>query len=246
MPVTRALVPCLGPVCACRMASWSVMNDRPGPTGAGHLGPSRRRVLACLQQAAEPLTVEVLAHALEMHPNSVRFHVAALLADGLIRSLTHSRPGPGRPPISYTADPASPTVGGDHYRELALVLAGHVAADSADPEASARRAGERWGRQLAASRPGVGDDLAGLIDTLRDVGFSCRLVGAPSEPELQITRCPYREVAQAQQEVICTLHLGAMRGYLDAIRSAYRVTALEPWAQEDLCLARFEGTPRRA
>ncbi len=54
------------------------------------------------------------------------------------------------------------------------------------------------------------DARTALLGMLDDLGFAPRLGPAPDEIELH--RCPFREVAEAHPEVACALHLGLMRG----------------------------------
>jgi predicted ArsR family transcriptional regulator len=61
----------------------------------------RRRddVLARLREAGRPLSAVEVARLAGLHPNTARFHLAALLADGLVERATETRATPGRPRV---------------------------------------------------------------------------------------------------------------------------------------------------
>ena len=210
----------------------------PAPPTADKLGPTRRRVLRFLQQSPTPVAVEPMATALDLHPNTVRFHASALRAAGLVQRITEPRATQGRPRDLYAAVPEAPSVAGDHYRDLAMALTSYVTTALPEPEAAALAAGRAWGERIATSEPPA-RDLRDLVDTVNAMGFSSRILDDPPTPTLEITRCPYRDLALAEQRVVCTMHLGLMRGYLDASGAELQVTELEPWARPNVCLARF-------
>jgi predicted ArsR family transcriptional regulator len=49
-------------------------------------------------------------------------------------------------------------------------------------------------------------------------------------------RCPFREMAQHHQEMVCSLHLGLMQGALDQMRALVTADRLEPFAEPNLCI----------
>jgi predicted ArsR family transcriptional regulator len=54
---------------------------------------------------------------------------------------------------------------------------------------------------------------------------------------LNLRQCPFREVAQHHQNVICSLHLGLMRGALARMRAPVIADRLEPFVEPSLCVA---------
>lgn len=113
----------------------------------------RHQVWAALHQSAQPLGVGALARRLSVHPNTIRFHLAALRRAGRVEQVADVRSGPGRPAQRYRAvagmDPAGPR----HYQVLARLLADSLAA-APDAAARATAAGRAWGSRLAADRTG--------------------------------------------------------------------------------------------
>jgi predicted ArsR family transcriptional regulator len=62
--------------------------------------------------------------------------------------------------------------------------------------------------------------------------------GAPLQ--LALHRCPFAEVAKAQGDVVCSIHLGLMRGALDELGVDVGVRDLRPFVRPDLCVAVLE------
>lgn len=203
---------------------------------AERLGPTRRRVLAHLQVQGDPMPIDVLASALSLHGNTVRFHLDGLLRDGLVRKLVERRSRQGRPRLLFAATLTVPSVSTVPYRELVDALLTHVrAAGNTEPEL-AERIGRAWGRTLGAQ--GEPDDaLRGLVEVVNRLGLTSRLHTADGAQALHIVRCPFRELTVGGDATICRIHLGMMRGYLEAAGSDRTVTALQPWVEPELCLA---------
>src|SRR5690606_26999183 len=117
------------------------------------LGESRSRVLAALQDAAQPLGVDEVAARARLHPNTIRFHLDALVEAELAERVPEERRSPGRPRALYVTRPGSVPAGSRSYRFLAQILASYIAAQTADPVRAATEAGQEWGRYLAGRPP---------------------------------------------------------------------------------------------
>ena len=76
---------------------------------------------------------------------------------------------------------------------------------------------------------------------MAELGFAPRVEAAAGggEYQLWLRQCPFREVARKHQGVICTLHLGLMRGALARMRAPVTAEGLEPFAEPSLCIARL-------
>ena len=215
----------------------------PTPDGGGAapetsaLGATRRRLLRTLQEAGSPVTIEDLSARMNLHPNTLRFHLMALIDSGLVLSDTERRTTQGRPRRLYSAAPASPTIDADHYRELAGAFVRHLAASSAGPD-SAEALGADWGRLLAQQQKPGSDPLAELTAAVQRLGFASRTDTAGERPVITITRCPYLDLAR-QDSTVCVIHRGIIDGYLHGCCSPLVMTELEPWATENSCRATF-------
>lgn len=241
--------------------------------------PTRARLLDALAAADHPLGVRDLAVLVGRHPNSVREQLERLVDAGLVERGIGPSTRRGRPPHRYTlarrgpseragvtsppAAESSPrtvasleaSTGGalaadaDGYRALARVLA-EALLRSGRIEA-AERAGEAWGAALVTRRTrrtGPRRALRRLVTILDRAGFGPEPATDPSAP-IRLRRCPFAALARERQEVVCSVHLGMLRGAVRAMTAPLRVTALEPFVRPDLCLVRLapaaEAVPGR-
>ncbi len=107
----------------------------------------------------------------------------------------------------------------------------------------------------ARSAGSLSAELVSLLDTL---GFAPELdddrphahpEGGPSQ--IRLRNCPFLELASSKPQIACSIHLGLMRGALDAWGSPVTVDRLDPFAEPDLCVAHLTregarcGTGRR-
>lgn len=126
------------------------------------LSAARVTVLRLLSADTEPVTVGRLAEQLGQHPNTVREHLDALVADGRVERVRATPTGRGRPAWLYQAVVDTELgdfegVGtnefgdGPEYASLAIALIDQVASESPDPLEVSRNAGERWGRSLISA-----------------------------------------------------------------------------------------------
>ncbi len=203
------------------------------------LGPTRRRVLAQLQEQPEPMAIETLGSDLGLHPNTVRFHLEGLFQDDLVRKLTEKRGRKGRPRVLFTAVPSVPPVSEVPYRELVEALLANVRAGESDDPGLAERIGNAWGRSIggAATPETALDELVAVVNRL---GLSSRLTDSDDGGRLlEIVRCPFREMTIGGDSTVCRIHLGMMRGYLEAAGTPDVVESLLPWVEPELCVAQF-------
>ncbi|HEX9031450.1 MAG TPA: helix-turn-helix domain-containing protein, partial [Streptosporangiaceae bacterium] len=189
------------------------------------LGRSRADVLDMLRAADGPLGVRDVAQQMGLHQNTARFHLEALVEAGLAVRGTEEREAPGRPRIGYRAAADGPA-GHRRYRLLAEMLTSLITATMPDPGRAAEEAGREWGAYLTEQpppyeRPTAADAIAKLTACMEALGFAPQGGDGSGSGQyrLRLGRCPFREVAQHHQDVICALHLGLMRGALDRMRA---------------------------
>ncbi|NLT56142.1 MAG: MarR family transcriptional regulator [Actinomycetales bacterium] len=231
-------------------------NDAPvsaQPVSAQPVSAQQGALLERLRLSPGAVTVPQLAAAVGLHTNTVREHLEALVARGLIRRERGEAHGRGRPAWRYVPEPGTPErdrVLRD-YVTLTRVLADQLAAVSRDPAADAVRAGEGWGRlladehRLAASR--AGEDPTGqgaeepelelvwpvVVEMLAELGFSPGV--DPATGEVVLLRCPFVDAARPRPEVICGVHLGIVRGVLAGLGAGSAVVELQPFTSEGTC-----------
>jgi predicted ArsR family transcriptional regulator len=201
-------------------------------------GISRSRLLAVLRQAMGPMGIRELADAVDLHPNTAREHLDQLVDAGLV-TREHAAPtGRGRPGLRYRAEPGATDDDPHAYRALASVLAGELARRP-DAVASARSAGESWGRAMARGSDATSSEGAAverLIELLAEAGFAPEASTDPGQP-IRLRHCPFGSLAHERGEVVCGVHLGLMRGALRELGAPLDAVSLEPFVEPDLCLA---------
>ena len=201
----------------------------------------RRQLIAELIDASDtPVSIAEIADRLDIHPNTVRFHLDALVADGQVERVLGEPTGPGRPPQMFRTHQGMPPNGPRNYRLLAEIALSTIAAKP-DPAAKAVETGQSWGGFLI-ERPAPGVRLSEnevvhrLLDLLADVGFAPE--SSASGSQIGLRNCPFLELVETQPEqIICRLHLGLMQGALAALNARTTVDQLEPFAEPGLCLA---------
>src|SRR5690606_9564207 len=100
----------------------------------------RRRLLAILRSATEPLDAQQLAQITGQHVTTVRFHLDILTRESLVRQFQQPPRGRGRPRIGYRAVQRS--IG---YQDLAQALADQLGPDPDRQAAAGIAAGRAWG-----------------------------------------------------------------------------------------------------
>ena len=178
------------------------------PDAGPPLGPSRARVLDLLLAAGSPLGVKEVGERAGLHSNTARFHLDALVEAGLAARAPLARSTPGRPGMAYQAIEGGSAAGRRRYRLLAEMLTTMIAGVMPKPDKAATEAGREWGRYLTEQPPPyqrleAGEAIERLTATLEEIGFAPEAVAEGTRYQLRLRQCPFREVAQNHQEVVC-------------------------------------------
>ncbi len=201
--------------------------------------PTRRRLLQLLRADGAARDAHDLAEVVELHLTTVRFHLEALRRAGLLVRSSSSPAGAGRPRTVY----AAVAVGGDvvdGYRQLASLLAAHLS-DIAEARATrAEQAGRSWAGQLVPTAGDTDltvDEAAGQVTGLfADLGFEPELASVGADRQIALRACPFRAVAREHPEVVCSIHLGLLRGSLVQL-GVSAASRLVPFVEPELCVA---------
>ncbi|HKD94185.1 MAG TPA: helix-turn-helix domain-containing protein [Gaiellaceae bacterium] len=196
----------------------------------------RQMILEALRSAHDGLDTNQLAERLDLHPNTIRWHLGLLTDAGLVHETPERRHGRGRPSIVHCLTGEGIARGRDEYRLLATVLTEVVAGDR-DGEARAYEAGVRWGRHLQQGEP-----EAGIADLLDQEGFAAEQHG----DRVEMRRCPFYALAEGSPQVICTLHHGIIDGALAEAGSEQTVDRLDPFVEPGLCIAHLSPEAQQA
>jgi len=114
-----------------------------------------------------------------------------------------------------------------------------------DPQGSTAAAtGRAWGQRLAAGTPpGSGQTALTRLDAVLDaVGFAQTRHEDQGGAEMRIHHCPFIELARQRPDVVCTLHLGLLRGAAEELDAPVDVTDLRPFARPGVCIATLRDT----
>lgn len=201
-----------------------------------------------LRAATAPLGVTETAERIGVHPNTVRFHLDALVTEGLVERRLEEPSGPGRPRTVYVPRPGMDRGGPRGYRLLAQILLSQLASRGPEARSAATEAGRAWGQYLVDPLPPFREPTAEeatgrLVALLDDLGFDPvpESSGAGEPPErIRLRHCPFLELAEEYGSLVCPVHLGLMQGALDGLRAPLTATGLEPFAEPDSCLAHMQ------
>jgi predicted ArsR family transcriptional regulator len=199
----------------------------------------RARIVEELDRNPGGLDAHELARRLELHANTVRWHLGILADAGLVASRPGERTSPGRPRVVYALRSETDAARHENYRLLAEILAGTMA-ELDDGPARAAEAGRAWGRYLVRRLPPnvrTSDAAATreVVDLLAHEGFRPEAGGG----EIRMHTCPFRELADSSAGIVCAVHRGLISGALEELRSSLEVERLDAFVEPELCVARL-------
>lgn len=179
-------------------------------TTAPGLGESQRAILDALKRRGEATTAG-LAAELGLNAETVRDHLRALGAHGLVRRAGSVRGGRGRPELVHGLTPAAealfPRREGETLRQLAAYLRenGHERLLERFFE---RLVAERRQEALARVAPLAGRErLEEVARILTELGFMAEVEGAADGPRLRLCHCPLRELVD-ETAIPCRAEIG--------------------------------------
>jgi predicted ArsR family transcriptional regulator len=177
--------------------------------------PTRARLFAALAEIRRPATTRELAERTGRHLNTVRVALQRLEADGLVECRKEPQ-ARGRPrhvwAIAATAQPggAAPEAHRNMSRWLARAMTRGPGLDEVEAT------GREIGRELAPAANGRGLREP-MHDALAALGFAPRAETTADGLRYVLGNCPYREAANENPTVVCTLHRGITQGLLDRL-----------------------------
>ncbi|MDP9883502.1 putative ArsR family transcriptional regulator [Sinomonas atrocyanea] len=218
----------------------------PGP--ATPLSGARAAVLDLVRAKHAPCTVDELAGETAQHPNTVREHLEALVAAGLLEAAAGATAGEGRrgrPAKRYRPAELPPEAPG--YAALAGVLAAEVARLAPDPAAAGAEAGRSWARRALAPPAGpvsAEDARRRVLAELDGLGFAIEPAPAPGAPagapssqeRVRLVACPLLAAARDEPRVVCSVHAGLVDESLLLLGQPGLRARLEPFAEPGACL----------
>lgn len=209
-----------------------------------NLSDQRAAVLDRLRQHSGGARIATLSDEMQLHPNTLREHLDALVTSSFAARHRAAPHGRGRPAWIYTAVDTG-AVDAPHsdlrlrdYAGLAMSLASILRRISTDVERDGIAAGVEWGRNLAREHHGAGTPQQRLVQLLADLGFAPTPRG---DDGVSLRQCPLIDAARAYPDVVCTVHRGIVRGALEVFGGDPDASTLHAFAETDAC--RLEITP---
>jgi predicted ArsR family transcriptional regulator len=197
-----------------------------------------------LARAPMPLATAQIAETLGLHPNTVRPHLERMREVGLLEVVTEAQGTVGRPQHRYSLAPDAPSLGFEPpaFPVLARMLL-RLAAVAQLPAADAVEAGREQGATAAAQRGRAGTCAEALTAELTALGFDPEAVTEPDGATIAFTRCPFRELAEANPDLVCSLHRGLVEGFV-AARGDGAVVDFHDLAHRAPCQVEIAAAPR--
>lgn len=176
--------------------------------------PTRHRLFRYIADAPGSVTVAELTAYAGLNHNAVRQHLSVLKDAALVTEEAEHRDRPGRPRLLYRLDPLAAGEWGTPgaYAWLAGVLSGALRRGQ-DPRQAGRQEGHRRAAEMAS--PGEPADL--LEREMAGRGFRPARNDRGPLTEFTLSRCPFAEVAAADPDTICRLHLGLAEGLAEGL-----------------------------
>jgi predicted ArsR family transcriptional regulator len=213
------------------------------------LSSSRAALLETLRAQAEPVSLSALITATGLHRNTVREHMDALVRDGLVERRRAPAEGRGRPAWLYGATFGPQATVGNEYAGLATALAALVERTSDSPADDAAAAGFDWGRRLAAETgeptgPTPAAARRQVVEIFDRMGFEPK--PDRSSVDVRLTRCPLLQAAHESPTVVCSVHLGIVRGAIAAYGHDGSASELHPFSEPGACHLRLVADRKRS
>jgi predicted ArsR family transcriptional regulator len=176
-----------------------------------------------LVRSPKPLSTSDVAETLDLHPNTVRPHLERMRDVGLLEVSTEERTGVGRPQNLYSLSDTAPSLGLEPptFPMLARLLVRMAEAAGATAE-DAVEAGREQGQHDAVPYTRAASCLEALVDRLDGLGFDPAVDGTDDGETAVIAfaHCPFRELAEAHPDLVCSLHRGLVEGFVTAMGDA--------------------------
>jgi predicted ArsR family transcriptional regulator len=195
-----------------------------------------------LARAPRPLATAEIAETLGLHANTVRPHLERMREVGLLDVVTDARGTVGRPQHRYSLAADAPSLGFEPpaFPVLARMML-RMASAAGVPATDALEAGREQGVVDAGRHRGACEQA--LNAELAELGFDPESVLDDSGLTVAFTRCPFRELAEANPELVCSMHRGLVEGFVEA-RGDGTVVDFHDLADRTPCQVEIALTPR--
>lgn len=188
-----------------------------------------------LARSPKPLATAEIAETLDLHPNTVRPHLERMRDLGLVEVTTASTGAVGRPQNRYSLADDAPSLGLEPpvFPLLTRILLTGAAAGGVDP-ADLAEAGREHGCRAAGLVPTGLSGADAVERELADLGFDPARVDDDEGVTIAFTHCPFRELAEAHPDLVCSIHRGMVEGFVTT-RGDASVTEFHPLIDRTPC-----------
>ena len=190
-----------------------------------------------LARSPKPLATADIAESLDLHPNTVRPHLERMREVGLLEVSAEVRTAVGRPQNLYALSDGAPSLGLEPptFPMLARMLVRLAEATGATAD-DAADVGREQGVVDAALYTSAASCLEALVDRLDRLGFDPAVDGSEEGETAVIAfaHCPFRELAEAHPDLVCSLHRGMVEGFVETMGDA-DVLDFHPLAHRQPC-----------
>lgn len=170
-----------------------------------------------LARAPRPLATAEIAETLDLHPNTVRPHLERMRDLGLVEVTAAATGAVGRPQHRYAIADDAPSLGLEPpvFPLLTGVLLAGAAAGGLDPD-DLVEAGRDQGRSAQSAVPRSTPCADALEGELAVLGFDPARVDDGDAVTIAFSHCPFRELAEAHPDLVCSIHRGMVEGFVES------------------------------
>ena len=217
---------------------------------SGHAdgGARRHQILEAIYRSPAPLGASEIAGQVGIHPNTARFHLGALMAEGVVERTVEEPCGPGRPRVVYRARPGMARGGERRYQVRAEILLGCFTGTASGPAAA--DAGHAWGEHVIGraapfQQVSQAEAVSRVLVLLDELAFAPETLATGDDlpARVRLRHCPFLELAEHHRDIICPLHLGLIQGAFAGLASPVTATELIPFAEPDACVVHLAPAP---
>jgi len=197
---------------------WSVTADSPPRLEVFKaLGDNTRYAIYLeLARSPHPLATAEIATTLGLHVNTVRPHLERMREAGLLEQEIDARGGVGRPQHRYGLAADAPSLGLEPPAfPLATRMLLRLAAGAGLGADEAVEAGRDQGLVEGIPAENAAACVQVLEQRLAELGFDPTAVPTDEGVTLAFGHCPFRDLAEANPDLVCGLHQGLVEGLVE-------------------------------
>ncbi len=198
-----------------------------------------------MARSPRPLATAEIAETLDLHPNTVRPHLERMRDLGIVDVTAAGTGAVGRPQHRYAIADDAPSLGLEPpvFPLVTRILLTGAAAGGLDPDDLAEAGREHGGTAARATASSLACADA-LERELAGLGFDPARVDDADDVTIAFTHCPFRDLAEAHPDLVCSMHRGMVEGFVEA-RGDASVADFHPLTDRTPCQVELHTAPAR-